>query len=568
MSSRKPSSSRVQLKRGSACLCCRRRKLKCDGLRPLCTQCKQTNRIPECQYHDEKQKSRTERLEERLSLLQQRLGELEPGSARGPMPSSQFDAEFLHFRTTPHSSVESRAVPFGFENYPGSEDYNHGPIPTSPAHLSLDPQDPWAYENRRNFLDIFITHRHQCGFNGQTERFSLSNTQTADSVPHPALMNAIYLLGCHFSHSPHSAWLGSVFFARTLEEISVALRDSDRLVDIVQASCLLSVYLYMNGRTVQGYTHLFSAARLAVDLHLHQILPRQGISEPLAQDFSIPAAQQRTKLADCISAFWQVFTVDRCWAVANGVPVALPDSDNPELRISTPWPMPESRIEEELSSIGRTSSNTIGALFEHQPMLTLDLDAIYMPSLRAKAVALYELTYRLGSSPRRNDEYWANYRSTQLSLQQFSHNLPMFVGYESWRTEAPLIDVDLFAVHTMMHVSVLHLYHETPGREELHAGNSILALIRQLNPGDYEYLDPILSACWTTTCRAYIRMMGFSGQQIGDSTMYPMHIIERELNIILTAMRMLSAVFPISGTRAMQGEEEAAYARAHVRYSQ
>ncbi|KAK7036265.1 adenylate kinase [Favolaschia claudopus] len=557
MSTRKPSSSRVQLKRGSACFCCR---CKCDGLRPFCTQCKQINRIPECQYHDEKQKSRTERLEEKLSLLQQRLGELETNFARGSMPSSHFNAESLHFRTTPHSSV---GVPFGFENHPGSEDHNHGPIPTSPAHLFLDPQDPWSYENRRNLLDIFIAHRHQCGFNGQTERFSLS-TQTADSVPHPALMNAIYLLGCHFSRSPHSPWLESVFFARTLEEISVALQNADRLVDIVQASCLLSVYLYVNGRTVQGYTHIFSAARLAVDLHLHQIRPRPGVSE---QDFSIPAARQRAEMADCISAFWQVFTVDRCWAVANGLPLALHDSDTPELRISTPWPMPDSHIEHELS-IGQTSSNTIGTLFEHQPMLTLDLDAIYMPSLRAKAVALYELTYRLASSSRRDDEYWANHHSIQLALQQFSLTLPMFVGYESWRTQAPLIDVDLFALHTMMHVSVLHLYHETPGGETLHAGNLILALIRQLNPGDYEYLDPVLSACWMTTCRTYIRMMGFSGQQIGDTTMYPMHIIEQELNIILTAMRTLSAVFPISGSHAMQMEQEAAYARAHVRFSQ
>lgn len=105
---------------------------------------------------------------------------------------------------------------------------------------------------------------------------------------------------------------------------------------------------------------------------------------------------------------------------------------------------------------------------------------------------------------KKNDAYWAEHRSAELALQRFAQTLPAFVGYESWRTQTPFIDVDLFAVHTMMHVSTLHLYKDTLGRETFHAGNSILALIRHLNDGDYEYLDPILSVrvptCWQCIC--------------------------------------------------------------------
>jgi hypothetical protein len=72
-------------------------------------------------------------------------------------------------------------------------------------------------------------------------------------------------------------------------------------------------------------------------------------------------------------------------------------------------------------------------------------------------------------------------------------HLPAFIGFEAWRTQAPLIDVDLFAIHTMVHVSTLHLHKDIMGQECFHAASAVLALIRQLNDGDYEYLDPILS---------------------------------------------------------------------------
>lgn len=46
------------------------------------------------------------------------------------------------------------------------------------------------------------------------------------------------------------------------------------------------------------------------------------------------------------------------------------------------------------------STNTVSSLFEHQAMLSLEkdaMDAMHMPTLRAKAAALYERTYRLAS---------------------------------------------------------------------------------------------------------------------------------------------------------------------------
>ena len=43
---------------------------------------------------------------------------------------------------------------------------------------------------------------------------------------------------------------------------------------VLQASCLLAVYFFWHGRTLEGYYHSSIAARLAVGLGLHQIRHR------------------------------------------------------------------------------------------------------------------------------------------------------------------------------------------------------------------------------------------------------------------------------------------------------
>ena len=68
---------------------------KCDGIRPICSQCVKANREAECQYHDKKQISRTQLLQQKVAKLEARLRELEseqsdsPGSSgSSPAPSS------------------------------------------------------------------------------------------------------------------------------------------------------------------------------------------------------------------------------------------------------------------------------------------------------------------------------------------------------------------------------------------------------------------------------------------------------------------------------------------------
>lgn len=61
------------------------RKQKCDGVRPVCTQCTKSSRTTTCQYVEKKQTSRTELLQQKVAKLEARLRELEAEQGEIPL---------------------------------------------------------------------------------------------------------------------------------------------------------------------------------------------------------------------------------------------------------------------------------------------------------------------------------------------------------------------------------------------------------------------------------------------------------------------------------------------------
>lgn len=59
---------------------------KCDGARPVCSQCSKANRGAECQYYEKKRTSRTQLLQAKITKLEARLRELE--AEQSPLDSS------------------------------------------------------------------------------------------------------------------------------------------------------------------------------------------------------------------------------------------------------------------------------------------------------------------------------------------------------------------------------------------------------------------------------------------------------------------------------------------------
>ncbi|KAF9063683.1 hypothetical protein BDP27DRAFT_1426598 [Rhodocollybia butyracea] len=587
------------LQRGLACLCCRKRKLKCDGMKPVCTPCLKMKRADECEYEDRRQKSRTQKLKEKLAMLEDRIKELEgtdPGDGSSSNSGSPGLFEQIDFGVAELGDVDQNQISLagpslssawpstsaGPESSSSSSSSVNLSLPGSPfaptSSSWLDnvtgrpsERSPFTGLNSSMFsemphwdpstplpLDIFVAHRHQCWYFSDTTRFDiLSNGDSLIGVPepHPALMNAIYLLACHFAHSPYFSELESVFLTRALREITVALDNQDRLVDVVQASSLLAIYLYANSRILEGYCHSFSAARLAVGLGLHQI-QYADLAQPNADptgsttdksmgvmnvnvatspsSITTSPPKDSCELRERISTFWQVFMVDRCWSVANGLPVALPDGEHHQGRIKTPWP--DASLDDGV---------TPGILFDSLG------NPVYMLSLKAKAAALYERTFRLASAVHPN---WAEFTATSNALQRFLSSLPLFAGFEPWRNQAPFVDVDLLAIHTIANVCTINLNKSSLEMENFQAANYVLSLIRQIGQADYEWLDPLMSACWTTVAKLYIQVLSISGGPSAVS--FPVFAIDQELDLLVSAMKTLSTYIPLAGEHAKKIEQE------------
>ena len=161
-------------------------------------------------------------------------------------------------------------------------------------------------------------------------------------------MNTIYLWACYLSRPGPLSEHEQLYLSRALSVMSDAISNPSKVVDLIQASCLLSLYFLSNGRLLEGSYYASSAASLAIQWGLHQlgsveITPPGAVSSEWDSPFRLEPAKDTIEQGERILTFWQVYDLDRCWSVALQRPAMLPDSKHPKTTITTPWPQ---RMEE------------------------------------------------------------------------------------------------------------------------------------------------------------------------------------------------------------------------------
>lgn len=136
-------------------------------------------------------------------------------------------------------------------------------------------------------------------------------------------------------------------------------------------------------------------------------------------------------------------------------------------------------------------------------------------TLRAKAVVLYERTFRMSTSAyctrwtpshisdcssvvSKGNVRWDEFRSLELSIAQFTTNLP-YVSRQSRQGSPSNNEVDFVNIYALIFASSIHLHRgladSNPASYEkcLVAANSMTSSVRDLSDGDYDFLDPIIS---------------------------------------------------------------------------
>lgn len=336
-----------KLRKGEACMYCRRRKMKCDGARPICGQCMRGDRAEDCEYAANSSYSRTQGLEDTIARMEARIRELEnPDNGQGAK---------LVLRN-PYFANE-------FQQLPSSD------LPIS-SHVAQNVQQAassnlwWTLDEppmhmRENFIDRFLQSAVEVGFFLNTNRFRQSSLRDLPhghhERPHPVLLSAAYLWGIHLTGEPYTQHEDAIL-TRALSQLTGSLSSThpQRIMHTIQAKVLLIHYLYANGRLLEGKYHTSSVVGLALAARLNKVR-----SSEVTDAKPLPAPVDSVEEGERIRACWTIFSLDKCWAVAFDSP---PNTHCPAemagQQLDTPWPLEMAGYEQGLFSEYGTSNRT------------------------------------------------------------------------------------------------------------------------------------------------------------------------------------------------------------------
>ncbi|KAG9050789.1 hypothetical protein FS837_002345 [Tulasnella sp. UAMH 9824] len=418
-------------------------------------------------------------------------------------------------------------------------------------------------EISRQLLTIFMQHRRQCMFEVHPDRFlQAMNSPDPSQRPHPALVNAIYLLGCHFAPKSTVSQYESIFLARTRKGINASLENADRLLNFLQ------------GRLLEGHYHASAAARFAMSCGLHLLkVKADGVQGTLTFYYPSPGNGDRSilpqpedsiALAERINLFWSIFQADRTGSIGTGLPVVIRDEE-----IETPWPR---RFEDfELDDLVRFDSNTLRSLYVSGNAGAYIKASDNLHSIKSKALALNERASRLASALESDPgavsdpDFWPQFDAIDSAISRFVESLPPIrapavddtpTNQWAWEDEEVLtrtgqksqVSPSLIFAYTAAYGAVIQLHRMFSQNDAgsyrrcLSAARAAMSVASEAQAVETKYLPMMLGIIWTTVAEA-LAVEHERQRRLANETQKM--AAEAELTTLFLLMKELRFVFPI-----------------------
>ncbi|KAJ7233729.1 hypothetical protein B0H12DRAFT_1239252 [Mycena haematopus] len=553
-------------------------KIKCDGRKPICSQCARSpGTADDCEYPLEG-RSRTQHLEETIKKLQTRIGELEAtaNDQSGILlhePYDGGDASLMSLEIPQYIDSWTPSQPADISTSPSSR-VNTPSSASSSSTLVLE--EPPAHLTEE-LVDAFLDNFTHVGFFLDPASFRHSALLAFPfghyERPSPALLSAVYMWGSRLSRTPrHPVYNEDAFLVCTLQNIHQDLGGNHphRVMHGIQAEILLSLYYLTLGRPVEGIYHSSAAVSLAISANLHLIKSSQVTLQPcfgvLETPFSPPAHAREE--GERINAFWTTVIVNNYWRAAHGTPSALPYHDTP---IDTPWPrdlddyvssvsgftpsysspsptpMPEyhQHLFDAIDAMGNGGGGETVTKF----LRGRNVDGFSALALLAKASILLEraITFSTRYSDRADA---AAFDSLDGLLDQFLHSLPL--GLELRGVEVSTRS--LLVTQTLTHAAIIRLHahrihtSNVSRSKYLAAARAVVHSIKSTDFSNWPHVDPIMGILWTTVSEVFIGelssmqsfgVVGRLTQQHQDLTAC--------LETVLSTMRIFATSSPLIG---------------------
>ncbi|KAJ7026641.1 hypothetical protein C8F04DRAFT_106341 [Mycena alexandri] len=518
-------SPRTPLHKGKACIACRRRKTKCDGVRDVCGPCsKYPTGHEDCEYSEDGP-TQSQMLEEQISILQSRIEELE--SPQGTRTSSITLSKPVS-RFPPTSQITATAK--GMHLRPLlSYFHSQQTLSISTAVKTLQTELPFIVLQGlvHNFL-----HNATCfGFFLDLESFHDAVMSPNGHLLPPVLLNVMYLWGVHLSQDARITAYEPVFLAHALRSTANSLTGTHprTILHSIQASVLLAHYFICNARFLEGRYHISAAVSLALSVGLHRIRtpPEDGMfsgTRSLAD--ALPPPMSAAEEGERINALWAVLNLNNCWASAGGSASNISYSESV---IDTPWPMDAHDYVQTSPLVSRKSKGTVRRFLSGLPD-NATCDAV----LLAKATILYAEASRMG----------AHYRATGVSPNSAESSSLDQILDELKLKLSPVQSKRMFVVHTLCHGATIQL-HNSMTKERvasrarcLVAARAVVDILLNTDMPKIGVLDPVLAPLWTSVCMVFLTEI--ARQSNGNGGRAP-SVLTESLDIVVAAMQFSAA---------------------------
>ncbi|KAJ6621458.1 hypothetical protein B0H10DRAFT_987588 [Mycena sp. CBHHK59/15] len=492
--------SESHLQRGQACYHCRRRKMRCDGRRPICGQCSRASRPDDCEYTDNQGRSRVEILEEDISRIETRIYELEHPEA------APNDSVLLYH---PYQQPQRRTqMPSLFQVLESTVN----PPPAS----SASPVESWwnsaepPIQMIETLLDAFLPYASDWGFFLDISHFrrdALLQFPIGHHLrPTPALLATVYLIGITFSDSlkVHE----KTFLSRALSSLPVSLSGlhPHKAIHALQAEILLSNYFFSSGRFLEGKYHVTAAVSLSVSSALHKIRSEYSALTVGVSTLRPPA--NSIEEGERVDACWTTLVLDKSWAVALATHPNMQDSGD---ALDTPWPLEAEDYANGGFPASLRSSSTISKFLDGQDQ-SIEMST---KTVLAKAVILWERANNLmvgwkpDMPPQQTENFSSMYKILDDTIDKFRNAV---MSLDILPSAAPSKHRTLLVGRSVAHAATIQL-HGTFAEANHHskqkclaAARSIIDLIGGVNfsPDNFAYINTIMGTIWVAACQVVV----------------------------------------------------------------
>ncbi|KDQ19094.1 hypothetical protein BOTBODRAFT_28587 [Botryobasidium botryosum FD-172 SS1] len=527
-----------RIRRGTSCIPCRQKKMKCDAEKPICSSCLRAKIPAQCHYKPFKLKSRililqekAEKLEKQVAVekkvarikslratvkVKTKLVEHRPESVpANPQPrSEETNGDCWQLEPARHSSspVSVLSATLSHISTDGNScfppDHIHTPAalcirsPMGGWWMYPDEEPPMAISN--TLIDVFLHYRSHAGFDLDPSTFwALTSRLRARHAKHdPCVLNAMYLIGCFFH--PAFRHYQQHFLSRTRRSLmNWASRggEPEETLGFIEGNALLACYYYFNGRMLEGLNHAGIAIQFSIACKLHVLCPPWT-----SESYLVPRNLTQEELNHRVRIWWMVFALDRSTLIAMGVPSSVPDEE-----IKTVWLTPSPYfLDGEVSE----NTDTVLSLYEGRGACLVHTD---IPStMRVKALALFERSSRIGAMSA-DPAYWDIFCRTDEAVVQFLYSLPSIHDPRGLNDQLivplhginPFIVVPRFLAYGAMirlHDPLARLGQDKSRARCLEAATATVKLIQEIEGLDLSnYLNVLTGFAWQSAYSVYSR---------------------------------------------------------------